>query len=232
MCMSGPKMKRQLIFLLNTSKLQEWTTWTIVDNCRSLALKSIPAQKLKSETGLDGLYWKAPLICATLCGANNFWLQKQQLRFDCGHTERIFTSAHNMTIFSSQANIHPGQTNKMFFYHPRAESWGESINFLYIFISHGTVHRLEHWKILLKVCDNNQLVTDSLMKLTSLPFVREDGLPGVEAEPALQRPFQLDFWSRWSTGVMMVKRRKEIGHRLACPHFPSRCRPRHQVGRR
>ena len=144
----------------------------------------------------------------------------------------IFTSAHNMTIFSSQANIHPGQTNKMFFYHPRAESWGESINFLYIFISHGTVHRLEHWKILLKVCDNNQLVTDSLMKLTSLPFVREDGLPGVEAEPALQRPFQLDFWSRWSTGVMMVKRRKEIGHRLACPHFPSRCRPRHQVGRR
>ena len=99
----------------------------------------------------------------------------------------------------------------MFLYHPRAESWGESINFLYIFISHGTVHRLEHWKILLKVCDNNQLVTDSLMKLTSLPFVREDGLPGVEAEPALQRPFQLDFWSRWSTGVMMVKRRKEIG---------------------
>ena len=26
----------------------------------------------------------------------------------------------------------------MFLYHPRAESWGESINFLYIFISHGT----------------------------------------------------------------------------------------------
>ena len=88
----------------------------------------------------------------------------------------------------------------MFLYHPRAESWGESINFLYIFISHGTVHRLEHWKILLKVCDNNQLVTDSLMKLTSLPFVREDGLPGVEAEPALHRPFHFDFWSRWSRG--------------------------------
>ena len=98
--MSGPNMKILLIFLLNTSKLQE----CYPNNCCSLALKSIPAQKLKSETGLDGLYWKAPLICATLCGANNFWLQKQQLRIDCGHRERILDNIHqrNMTIFSSQ----------------------------------------------------------------------------------------------------------------------------------
>ena len=52
--------------------------------------------------------------------------------------------------------------------------------------------------ILLQVGDNN--VTDSLMELTSLPFIEEDGHVSVEAGPAPHGLFHLDYWSRWSRG--------------------------------
>ena len=82
------------------------------------------------------------------------------------------------------------------------------IFFLYIFISSGTVHILEHWKILLDGCDIYQHVTGSLLELpweSPTRQVRTVGRRprhgvGIEACPAVRRLEGRWWWwrgSRW-----------------------------------